>query len=175
MALQQGHRTLPGGITLAGLLAEERGRRHKGRLPKLPPRQILKYADGHFRRTGKWPKRSSGPVLDAPGETWSAIDTALHKGQRGLPGGTTLARLLAAERGARNHKALPPLKVKQIMRWMEAHRRRTGAWPTRRSGPVVDAPEEKWSAIETALQDGLRSLPPGLSLRRLRDERWGSG
>jgi hypothetical protein len=175
VALQQGHRGLPGGMTLAGLLAEQRGRRHKGKLPKLRLPTILKYADGHCRHTGRWPKRRSGPVLDAPGETWSAIDTALNKGQRGLPGGTTLARLLAAERGVRNHKDLPPLTVQQIVRWMKAHRRRTGAWPTRRAGPVLDAPGEKWSAVETALRDGLRSLPGGMSLRRLVEERRGRG
>jgi hypothetical protein len=32
--------------------------------------------------------------VDAVGETWRAIDTALRRGLRGLPGGDSLRRLL---------------------------------------------------------------------------------
>jgi hypothetical protein len=61
--------------------------------------QILAWADEHWRRTGDWPKASSGPVVDQPGETWVAVQAALCHGTRGLPGGDTLARLLRRERG----------------------------------------------------------------------------
>ena len=42
----------------------------------------------------------SGPISEAPGETWGAVDAALQKGSRGLPGGSSLALLLADKRGA---------------------------------------------------------------------------
>jgi len=51
------------------------------------------------------PRDSSGPVEDAPGETWKAIDVALHEGLRGLPGGSSLHALLVHYRqkaGRRN-------------------------------------------------------------------------
>jgi hypothetical protein len=38
-------------------------------------------------------------VAIAPGETWVAIDAALAHGHRGLPGGDSVARLLARRRG----------------------------------------------------------------------------
>jgi hypothetical protein len=38
-------------------------------------------------------------VADAPGETWGAVNAALAHGSRGLPGGDTLARLLARRLG----------------------------------------------------------------------------
>jgi hypothetical protein len=63
-------------------------------LPRLALKQILAWADDHFRRTGGWPRRKSGPVAGTPGETWGAIDSALQKALRGLPGGTSLPRLL---------------------------------------------------------------------------------
>ena len=44
--------------------------------------------------TGRWPKRDSGPIEEAPGETWGAVEMALAHGQRGLPGGSSLIRLL---------------------------------------------------------------------------------
>jgi hypothetical protein len=37
-------------------------------------------------------------VLDAPGETWKGINQALWAGNRGLPGGDSLARLLRRHR-----------------------------------------------------------------------------
>jgi hypothetical protein len=38
-------------------------------------------------------------LTDAPGENWKALDLALRRGHRGLPGGDTLVRLLRRERG----------------------------------------------------------------------------
>jgi hypothetical protein len=40
----------------------------------------------------------------------------------GLPGGSSLARLLARERGVRNRCGLPPLTEAAILRWARAHR-----------------------------------------------------
>jgi hypothetical protein len=93
-ALGRGGRGLPGGSSLARLLEQRRGRRNQAHAPPLDAGQILRWADAHFRRTGRWPAATSGPVLDAPGESWGAVASALWGGHRGLPGGETLARLL---------------------------------------------------------------------------------
>jgi hypothetical protein len=71
------------------------------RRPPLTVEQILAWADAHFGRTGGWPVGMGGPIPEAPGETWRAVNDALRAGYRGLPGGTTLPRLLAQHRGAR--------------------------------------------------------------------------
>jgi hypothetical protein len=71
------------------------------RSPPLTVAQILAWADSHRARTGKWPQVRSGPVRDAPGETWIAIEDALRLGTRGLKGGSSLARLLAQRLGVR--------------------------------------------------------------------------
>jgi hypothetical protein len=166
-ALRVGLRGLPGGSSLARLLAETRGVRNLQDLPRLAPGQILAWADAHHHRTGEWPSHAPIPVEDAPGESWAGLDTALRNGRRGLPGGSSLARLLAEERGVRNPKELPCLTVRQIRAWARAYRRRTGDWPTRLSGPVAEAPGETWSAIDAALGQGYRGLRAGLSLSRL--------
>jgi hypothetical protein len=67
--------------------------------PTLTIEQVLAWADTHFALHGSWPTRRSGPVAFAPGETWAALDGALAHGYHGLPGGDTLARQLARERG----------------------------------------------------------------------------
>ena len=59
-------------------------------------------------------------VTDAPGEKWSLIDCDLRAGQRGLSGGSSLAKLLAKKRGLRNPAELPPLTEEQILEAMEA-------------------------------------------------------
>ena len=68
--------------------------------PPLTVEQILAWADAYRARTGRWPTARSGPVPEAPGETWSGIDRGLRVGGRGLPGGYSLARLLALLREA---------------------------------------------------------------------------
>jgi hypothetical protein len=67
--------------------------------PRLTVEQILAWADAHYARTGRWPTAASGPVEGAPGEVWGHINAALYDGQRGLPGGDSLARLLNWNRG----------------------------------------------------------------------------
>jgi hypothetical protein len=106
-------------------------------------------------------------VLDAPGETWLAINKALYSGGRGLRGGSSLAQLLARERKVRNRADLPPLTEAQIRRWAEAHRRRTGKWPGQKSGMVEGAPGETWKNLNQALRDRHRGLPGGTSLVKL--------
>src|SRR5260370_28271424 len=102
---------------------------------------ILGWAGAYHKRAGKWPNRNCGPVQGAE-ETWRRIDSALRIGLRGLRGGTSLARLLAECRSVRNQGALPPLTAQQILAWVDAHKRRTGSWPTSESGPVFGQPGE---------------------------------
>src|SRR5260370_20843598 len=86
-ALRRGLPGLPGRSSLAQLLAERRGVRNRARLAPFTDEQILAWADAHFRRTGSWPTSGSGPIREAPGETWQAVHKALQEGHRGLPGG----------------------------------------------------------------------------------------
>jgi hypothetical protein len=66
--------------------------------PKLTEALVLAWADAHFAKTGRRPHGRSGPVAEAPGETWEAVQAALKRGCRGLPGGDTLLRLLRRRR-----------------------------------------------------------------------------
>jgi hypothetical protein len=118
---------------------------------------------------GKWPTILSGPVEAAGGKTWRAIDHALSEGYFGLTGGSSLARLLAAHRGKRNHLDLPPLQVRQILAWAVDFHRRHGFRPTSASGPIEAAPGEIWSAVNACLRDGHRGLAGGISLAKLLD------
>jgi len=168
-ALSLGHRGLPEGSSLARLLAEKCGVRNRACLPRLTVKNILGWADAHHRRTGRWPGHKSGVIAGGNGEKWSAVETALSQGHRGLPGGSSLARLLAEKRGVRNRASLPQVTIKNILGWADAHHQRTGVWPSVQSGPVADAPGETWRAIDNALRNGRRGFRPGSSLSRLLD------
>jgi hypothetical protein len=161
--LRKGGRGLPGGSSLSRELAKRRGVRNQTSLPDLSIARILAWADAHHAATGKWPMGNSGTVPGAPGETWNTINEALRKGRRGLPGGTSLSRLLDERRKKRGHD----LTRQQILTWAEAHRAATGSWPTVNSGAVAGAPGETWLNINQALRYGLRGLPAGSSLSRL--------
>lgn len=166
-ALRIGLRGLPGGASLAQLLAEQRGVRNRSCLPRLAIKQILAWADAHCGRTGDWPTSESGTIVGPSGETWKAIDHALRLGMRSLPGGSSLSRLLAKQRGVRNIQNLPRLSLEQVLAWVDAHHRRAGTWPTSDSGLIAKAPGETWSAVNAALQKGRRGFPGGSSLARL--------
>ncbi len=109
------------------------------RKPPLTVTQILAWADSHRDRTGRWPTQRSGPVAGAPGEAWSAVFKALREGLRSLPR-VSLHRLLARRLGARNRASLSRPSEGLILRWADAHRRRTGRWPQADSGPVEGVP-----------------------------------
>jgi hypothetical protein len=173
VALVQGIRGLPGGSSLAKVLAEHRGVRNRGELPMLSESLILKWSDAYYERRGNWPKVLSGPV-EGTTETWMGLNQALDQGSRGLPGGSSLARLLAKHRGVQNRRDLPALSSRQILEWADAHRRRHGRWPTKNSGTVDHVPVETWAGINTALKRGSRGLLGGSSLARLIKEHRGS-
>jgi hypothetical protein len=169
-ALLAGLRGLPGKDSLARLLQRERGRRHRLNLPRLTEDGILAWARAHHARTGTWPNQGAGPVVDAPGETWGNIEQSLRRGQRGLPGGDSLARLLGRRLGVRRQPVRarrPALTVDMIRTWAELYYRETGAWPSTDSPPDGLPAEERWKSIDRALREGSRGLPGGSSLARL--------
>lgn len=173
MALRAGARGLPGGDSLARVLARYRGVRNRKALPPYSLKQILNWADAHRGRRGQWPMKTSGPIDAASGETWMAVEVALRNGQRGLNGGSSLSQLLAARRNVRNKSDLPDFTVSHILAWADAEHERSGLWPTLLSGPIADASHETWLAVDKALRNGTRGLRGGSSLARLLHQRRG--
>ena len=157
-ALMRGHRSLPGGLSLSQLLIKHRGIRCVSYLPLLSIPQILAWADAHHARTGRWPNLHSGPIPEAPEESWKKVQSALVGGLRGLSGGSSLAQLLSEQRGLRNPQRLPDLSAPQILAWADAFRARTGQWPKLDSGPIPEVPGETWNSVERALRRGVRGL-----------------
>jgi hypothetical protein len=172
-ALREGGRSLRGGTTVAGLLADRLGVRTRAAVPALSIPQILAWADAHQARTCQWPRATDGAIADAPGETWEAIDAALRLGNRGLTERSSLAKLLAERRGARNRADLPLLTEAQIVAWAEEHHQRTGRWPACEADPIA-ASEETWLGVNLALYEGMRGLAGGSSLSKLLAERAGA-
>jgi hypothetical protein len=156
------------------LLAEHRGVRNIQDLPPLTIDAILGWIDSYHTRTNMFPKVKSGLIDDASGETRADIHAALRNGHRGLPGGSSLAKLLAEKRGVRDPSDLPPLDEASILAWADAHHESSGQWPRRNSGAVLDAPPETWSRIDTVLIEGGRGLSGGSSLARLIKEHRGA-
>jgi hypothetical protein len=169
-SLWRGARGLCGGLSLARLLVRERKANRASKRPTLAIPDILRWSDLYHERHGNWPAERSGPIPEAPGKTWQTVHDALRRGKFGLPGGTTLARLLSRERGVRCPSDLAPYTAHGILAWADAHRARTGKWPTGSSGLIPEAPGELWSAVEAALRHGCRGLPGGSTIARLISE-----
>jgi hypothetical protein len=141
------------------------------RPPELSVEQILIWADAWYTQLGRWPDRSCYRLVipGTHGQKWAGLNTALQKGYRGLPGGSSLARLLAEHRGVRNRKGLPRLTHEQILGWADAFYARTGQWPVQDTHPpeIAGSHGEKWHGVDDALRRGLRGFPEGYSLAQL--------
>lgn len=162
--LAHGNRGLPGGDSLAKVLLRHRGVRRIIYVKRLTLSLVLACADEYLARTGRWPTLASGPVDDVEGVTWGAIDSAFYVGRRGLPKGTSLAKILEKHRGMRHMGHLAKLTPRQILTWADAHRRRTGKRPLSNYTEIPEAPGEVWRNIDAALRCGMRGLPGGDSL-----------
>ena len=89
------------GRTLTAVYARQRvlglpdGRAHKApRGPLLSEAQILRWARAYRKALGRWPSAESPPVGMPDGKSWKLLDNYLRRGRRGLPGGSSLSRLL---------------------------------------------------------------------------------
>lgn len=156
MAIFRGRRGLTKS-SLAALLAGERA--VKKQMPTV--QQILSWADAHRERTGKWPRRLSGPITDSGGLEWCSVDRGLQAT------GDTLCKLLSRERGVVPWNRRSRLTITQILSWADEYHEASGRWPTRTSGRVASAPHESWWQINQALARGKRGLKGGSSLVRL--------
>lgn len=162
--LRKGNRGLPGGSSLARLIAEHFGVRNATNPPKLAEVTIRHWVTDWSEQKGKWPNQKSGPIPDSGGETWKAVDTALRDGRRGLPGGSSLPKLIAQQFGRRNVSNLPKLTINIIKRWVEEWQKHKGCWPSKRSGEIPGSRGETWHAVNSAFIDGRRGLSSGSSL-----------
>ena len=129
--------------------------------------EILQRADDYHKRTGSWPNLYSGRIWGKKDDTWRRVDSALRLGLRGLPRGSSLARLLAEQRGVRNSTCLPHLTLKQILAWADEYYARTGSWPKENSGKIPGGEGETWFAVDRALRAGVRGFPGGSSLPQI--------
>lgn len=169
-ALRKGTRGLPGGSSLAREL--EHHRSVFGRKEPYSEDQILEWARAYLDRHGVWPTAADGVIPETGGLTWSGINKSLFFGSHGLPGGSTLKKLLVAKgviRSRRRHR--PSLNLDEIWKWAQAYQRKHGDWPRADAGPVEGAKGETWAAVNGALSTGLRGLPGGSSLRQFLMER----
>jgi hypothetical protein len=132
--------------------------------------QILRWARAYFKRHRRYPSAGSEPIEGTNGETWLKVNAALHSGCRGLPGGSSLSRLMRETFGVQPGANRPDLSVEQILHWADAHHDATGKWPRVRSGPVQGVPGESWGNIDHRLENGGRGLPGGTTLARLLNE-----
>ena len=79
---------------------------------RLTTRKIIGWANAHYVRKGKWPTYRSGKVVEAPELDWSSIDGCLEFGGFGVPGGSSLAHLLAKHRDLESGRQAPPLSIR---------------------------------------------------------------
>jgi hypothetical protein len=167
LALKNGNRGLPGGTTLARLIADEFGVVSCKHQPPLSIDTILKWCDSHKAKTGEWPTAKSGTVLDSPNETWGHVAHNMDRGYRGLSEAISLSRLLERERGV-PHKHRQDLTIEQILAWADDYKVRHGGFPELKSEEEIpQSPGDKWRHIDHALINGTRSLPGASSLSQV--------
>lgn len=171
--LLDGLRGLPGKSSLAQFLTRHYRHRNIQRLPALGVSQVRSWIVRWHKRTGAFPMKKDGAIPGSGGETWSAIETALLQGKRGLPQAGSLADFLVREFSTRNKKRLPHLDESKVKDWIQTWHARTGRYPRSKDGVIPKSGGETWSAINNALRRGSRGLPKHGSLSILLETAFG--
>jgi hypothetical protein len=161
---QRKERNFPQRRSWFGLLKAEldADREQRGEPPYLLEDEVLAWADACLARTGDWPRPDSGPIPEAPGETWLLVAAALAFGVRGFPSGGSIPRFLNEHRGRYNMRD-PKFTVGQILDWADAWHARTGDWPTYLSGAIPGAGGVSWGIVQASIRMGRGAVPGGSS------------
>ncbi len=174
-ALEHGVRGFPGGSSLAKLIQKKLNIKNHMDLPKLTEEMIVKWISQYIEKHKEKPTKDRGIIEFASGTykgiTWGAVISALTKGGRGLPKGSSLATLIQGKLNIKNHMNLPKLTEEIIIEWAKLHLNKYKKKPSQNSGEIEFASEDykpiTWLAINTALDKGGRGLPGGSSLALL--------
>ncbi|MCU7860649.1 MAG: hypothetical protein KZQ86_12650, partial [Candidatus Thiodiazotropha sp. (ex Lucinoma kastoroae)] len=165
--------------------------KYSGKKPPLDIDLIKQSLLEHHQTTGQWLSnykkseegKKGGYVLEhgpyAGKLTVSALFSALCKGQRGLHGGSSIAKLneeISSEHDLdyANHMKQEKLDLRQIKESLLAHYQATGGWLshgkkyTLEHGPY--AGKITVSALDSALSSGMRGLLGGASIAKLNEE-----
>ena len=130
---------------------------------------ILAKADEYHDARGEWPCEGSGPI-DGTDQNWPAVDAALRVGCRGLPGGSSLAKLLEEHRGVKPRRPAMRLTIEWVLARADEYHDATGEWPRILSGPIADT-GLTWSGVDAAAQRGCRAFPVDLLVKLLAEHR----
>lgn len=169
--LQKGHRGLPGGDSVHQM-AVRLGLVEPVRRPDLTVEIIEEGVRRFHAEHGKAPTQLSGDATAYVGckTSWKSIDSRLRVGSCGFPGGDSLMET-ATRLGLRNGRGYKPsLSYAKIENAVRHYIQRTGRTPHNKCGDATEdfGHPETWSAIEGALQQGLRGLPGGSTLGKLK-------
>jgi hypothetical protein len=168
-ALRFGFRGLPEGGSIAQLLEKHRGAVNHLEPRRMTEKKIARWARAFYKTHRRWPTRSAGAIPGTP-FTWCAVSVALGRGLHGLPGGTTLPRVLEAL-GARNIGRLLPLTDARVARWARKFRRKHGRWPKKTDGQIDGAPKgDTWKRVGASIVQGRRGIKRRTSLAKFLSE-----
>jgi hypothetical protein len=175
-ALNAGTRSLEKHVSLARLLTDNRGVRHRLDQPSLTLTQINNWVLKHYLQHHRLPRVKDGEIPGSDGESWQMIDESFRRGRRGLArsGYSSLKAFLESrfpkpEFGQHAYRR-PRFSVPQILRWADAYYSKTGKWPCSASGEVAESEGDTWLAVNHALTRGTRGMTAGKSLDQLLGE-----
>ena len=138
-------------------------------LGSLTNEKVAKAIKLFHSENGFYPTPSSGEASKYFGDqtSWMAIDAALKKGFRGLPGGSTLVKEVAKS------SVKISFSTQLIADAMEAYHKEHGKHPVQGSGDASKyfGFKTTWAAVNESLRCGYRGLPGGSSLAMLRSEK----
>jgi len=164
-SLYYGYRGLPGGSSLSQL----RKKHITGIEPDLTEEVIAKAMKDYHEEHGKYPWVKSGDAKKYFGFkiTWKAIEQCLKKGNRGLPGGSSLAKLRKEHITGKETPLTEDLIVKALKNYHEDHAKYPVFYKGEDALKYIGF-KIKWSAIDACLRLGHRGLSGGSTLAQLK-------
>jgi len=114
---------------------------------------ILKWVDEYYETHEEYPSKDSGKIQNSGHRTWLSIFNYLRDRQSGK---TTLAKFIASNRHVAGRS---PLSEELILEWVDEYYETHEKYPSNDSGEIPGARGEKWSMVNSALNNQSRELP----------------
>ncbi len=172
-ALRNGGRGLPKGSSLSQLIEKRFGLKRQEYGPRLTEESILDLIKKYIAKYDRKPNCKTGLVEGHENLTWSALNRRLEIGDKTLPGGSSLAKLIEKELGIRDSNRPPALIPLELVKdWVRQYLKKYGKRPLVSNSIKIEFANGlhkgiSWGSVNRALLRGGCSLPKGTTLADL--------
>lgn len=150
--MSAGCRGLTKRISLAQLLASERGKRNPSGLPNITEDNIKTWIMDFRNEHGRYPKRNDGRIASSD-ETWQNVSNAMLNGLRGLTLRMSLKKYIATHFDVGSKRS-----DLQLLKWCDQYFTDNGTYPNSGTTGPIPGTNETWQKVISSAMNRSRGF-----------------